>query len=76
MGSFEPPKLLKFGENVIVQLCINALDQFLPLSDPKNQKIASAVKAWVEVVPTLYIWDYTCSTFTSNQGNLCSHFLV
>ena len=61
VGSFAPPKILKFGGNVIVQLCINGLDQFLPLSDPKNQKIASAISAWVKVVPTLYIWDYTCN---------------
>lgn len=28
-GSFEPPKLLKFGDNVVVQLAIGAMDEFL-----------------------------------------------
>jgi hypothetical protein len=60
-ASFQPPTKLRFKSNVIVQLCIGGMNQFLPLSHPENKAIADTVRAWTKVVPTLYIWDYTYS---------------
>ena len=59
-GSLDPPKHLKFGANVVVQLALSGMDKFKPLSDPRNQQVVNVIKAWTKVVPTLYIWDYTC----------------
>jgi hypothetical protein len=52
-GSLNPPKLLQFGGNVVVQLAA-AIDKFVPLANPKNQHMIDLVKAWTKVVPTLY----------------------
>ena len=59
-GSLSPPKSLRFGENVVVQLA-SGFDKFVPLSDPKNAHMVELVRGWLKVVPTLYIWDYTCN---------------
>ena len=59
-GSLSPPKLLRFGEQVVVQIAAS-IDQFVPLSHPKNHAVLELLTAWTKVVPTVYTWDYTCN---------------
>jgi hypothetical protein len=54
-GSLEPPKLLRFGRNVVVQLAA-PINKFVPLTDPKNEKVLELVKAWTAVTPTLCVY--------------------
>ena len=55
-GSLLPPKHLKFGNNVIVQIAA-PMDRFLPLSDPKNQQTTNIIKAWTDHCPTVYFCE-------------------
>ena len=59
-GSLSPPKLLRFGEQVVVQVAAPT-NQFVPLSSPKNQRVLELLMAWRKVVSTVYVWDYTCN---------------
>ena len=58
-GALQPPAQLKFRPNVIVQLCTQPMNEFLPLSHPRNKPSLELIRAWAKAVPTLYIWDYT-----------------
>jgi hypothetical protein len=60
-GALEPPAKLKFAPNVIVQLCLQGMKQFLPLTEPQNQPTVDRVRKWKSVASTLYVWDYTVS---------------
>jgi hypothetical protein len=57
-GALQPPAQLKFRPNVIVQLCTQTMNEFLPLSHPQNKPSLELIRAWAKAVPTLYIWDY------------------
>ena len=59
-GSLSPPKLLRFGKHVVVQVAA-PMNAFVPLSDPKNQRVLELLAAWRKVAPTIYVWDYTCN---------------
>jgi hypothetical protein len=64
-AALQPPTKLKLGANVIVQLCLQGLNQFVPMSHPKNEPVVRLVRTWARVVRTLYVWDYDVS-FHSN----------
>jgi hypothetical protein len=64
-ASLAAPAQLKFGSNVIVQLCLQDMAHFVPLSHPLNKPIIERVRAWARAVPTLWIWDYTVSFYSN-----------
>jgi hypothetical protein len=64
-AALEPPIKLKLKSNVIVQLCLTNLNQFVPMNHAKNKPAVRLVRAWRRVVQALYVWDYDVS-FHSN----------
>jgi hypothetical protein len=60
--SRKAPKTLRPRRNVIVRLCSIECCFAHPLDQcpaPENQQFAQDIRAWQQVAPLLYVWDYT-----------------
>jgi hypothetical protein len=58
----KPPKTLRPRHNVIVRLCSIECCFAHPLDKcpaPRNREFVQDVRAWQQVAPLLYVWDYT-----------------
>jgi len=65
----QPPRHVEPASNVLIRLApIEALRD-RPISDPVNAPFAQTLRAWKEVAPNLFIWDYT----TNFSGHIAPH---
>ena len=62
-ASLAAPARLRLKDNVIVQLCLQNLAHFVPLSHPLNKPTLDLVQAWTRAAKTLFVWDYTVSFY-------------
>ena len=55
-----PPKNIRPRSNVIVQYCdlYSDSDCYKPLANPVNKERLDFIKAWSQITPNLFVWDY------------------
>ncbi len=64
-----PPKTIRPAKNVIIRLAPINSDYGHPLDSQWNQSTRDRIKAWAEIAPQLFIWNYV----TNFRANALPH---
>ncbi len=71
--SLKPPKTLRSGKNVIVQLCSYGGDWARPFDSPNNKEFYDALTQWSRKADTLAAWIYL-TDFTNILNPIPNYF--
>ncbi len=73
-GSLKPPKTIRPRDNVIIRMAPIDSNYGQPLNSDANAPVRDNLKAWSEIAPRLFIWNYVTNFSASmmphpNLGN-------